>query len=63
MVAATHAVAQTFIFPPGAQKGGIVIYAPAPVYPSGARARGARGVGVYVMRVEIKTGRVKGIGI
>ena len=63
IVIATSAVAQTFIFPPGAQNGGVAIYAPAPVYPAGAGARGARGVGVYVMRVEIKTGRVKGVGI
>src|SRR4051794_3039162 len=60
IVIATSTAAQTFTFPPGAQNGGVAIYAPAPVYPAGARARAARGVGVYVMRVEIKSGRVKG---
>jgi TonB family protein len=62
-LAPTLSFAQTFTFPPGAKKGGIAIHSPAPAYPAAARARRAKGVGVYMMRVEIKTGRVKGVGV
>jgi len=48
---------------PGAVEGAVAIYAPAPPYPASALARGARGAGIFVMRVKIKTGLVTGVGI
>ena len=61
--AASSSFAERFVFPPGAKNGGVAIYTPQPSYPATALARRAHGVGVYVMRVEIKTGRVKSVGI
>jgi TonB family protein len=39
------------------------IYMPAPDYPLSARQRHSTGAGIFVLRVQIKTGRVKAVEV
>jgi TonB family protein len=47
----------------GVQAGKSVEYAPQPDYPLAARVRHLTGAGLFVMRVDVKTGRVADVSV
>ena len=60
---ATHSLfaAEAVIIPPDVKKW--VSHRVLPRYPVAARERGATGTGIFVTRVQIKTGRVKSVDV
>jgi TonB family protein len=47
----------------GVEAGKSVEYAPQPSYPSAARARRLTGAGLFVMRINVKSGRVVDVSV